>query len=93
MDRRRAPTAEQVGMAMCVALATSRLEDLTRDDRLLVMRALHFLQANGFSIDEAKATLRRMRLRLVDPLDRDGEASKSCAPPIRPSSWHEAPLL
>jgi hypothetical protein len=94
MDRRRAPTAEQFGMAMAVALATtSRLDDLTVADRQLVQRALAFLTANGFDVAEAKATMRRMRLKLVDPADRDGEASESCAPPIRPSVWGEEEAL
>lgn len=89
MDRRRAPTAEQIGMAMVTALATtSRGQvDLTRDDRHLVQAALHHLVANGFDIDEAKRTMRRIRNRLVDPADREGEASESCSAPLLPSSW------
>lgn len=88
MDRRKAPTAEQIGMAMCVALATtSRQADLTRDDRQLVQAALHHLKANGFDIAEARKTMLRLRRKLVDPLDREGEASDSCAPPLRHSSW------
>jgi hypothetical protein len=90
MDQRKAPTAETIGMALAVALATtSRLADLTPEDCQLVQRALHFLRANGFDIGEAKRTLRRMRIRLVDPADREGEESESCGPPIRPTGFPE----
>lgn len=87
MDARKAPTAEQIGMAMCVALATSKLGELTTEDRQLVQAALHNLKANGFSIDEAKATMRRLRNRLVDPKDREGEPAESCGRPLLPSAW------
>lgn len=88
MDSRKAPTAQQVGLALAVALATSKLRDLTTDDRSLVEKALHFLAANGFSVDEARMTMKRLRRKLVDPMDRDeGEATESCAPALRPSSW------
>ena len=83
LDRKRAPTMRDIGMAMAVALATtSNLRELTMDDQRLVQRALHDLKARGFSIDEAKATLRRLRIRMVDPMDRQGEATESCAAPI-----------
>jgi hypothetical protein len=83
MDRKRAPTASEVGMALAVALATtSNLRSLTGDDRNLVMRALHDLKARGYDIDQAKATMRRLRNKMMDPLDRQGEATESCAAPI-----------
>jgi hypothetical protein len=83
LDRRRAPTVEQVGMALATALATTTWSDtLTSLDYDLLKRALADLQARGFSIDEARRTLRRLRVKLVDPGDRAGEADESCGPPI-----------
>lgn len=83
MDRRRAPTVEQVGMALATALATTSWSDtLTALDYDLIRRALADLQARGFSIDEARRTLRRLRIKLVDPGDRQGEESEGCGPPI-----------
>jgi hypothetical protein len=83
MDRKRAPTASEVGMALAVALATTRnLRSFTVDDQRLVQRALHDLKDRGFSIDEALKTLRRLRIKMVDPSERQGEANESCAAPI-----------
>lgn len=82
-DRRRAPTVAEVGMSLAVALATTSWSDrLTSADYDLIRRALDALQARGFSIEEAKRTLRRLRIRLVDPGDRQGEESEGCGPPI-----------
>jgi hypothetical protein len=89
MDQRKAPTVSEIGMAMVTALVTARLDELTSPDRQLVMRALHFIKANGWDVDEAKRTLRRMRMRLVDPLDRQSEESETCGPPIRPAGFPE----
>ncbi len=78
MDRRKAPTAEQIGMAMVVAMATSsNLRGLTRAELDLFERAFHDLKARGFDIKEAVRTMRRLRNRLVDPADRDGEPTES----------------
>ncbi|MDT4740254.1 hypothetical protein [Bradyrhizobium sp. WYCCWR 12699] len=83
MDRRKAPTVEQVGLSLAVALATSSWSDKwTSLDYDLLRRALDDLKARGFSIDEARRTLRRLRIKLVDPGDRQGEADESCGPPI-----------
>lgn len=82
-DRRRAPTVSEVGMSLAVALATSSWSDrLTSLDYDLLRRALDDLQARGFSVEETKKTMRRLRLRLVDPGDRQGEESEGCGPPI-----------
>lgn len=83
MDRRKAPTVSEVGMSLAVALATSSWSDrLTSLDYDLIRRALDDLKARGFSIDEARRTLRRLRIKLVDPGDRQGEESEGCGPPI-----------
>ncbi|MHC2844913.1 hypothetical protein [Bradyrhizobium diazoefficiens] len=83
MDRRRAPTVGEVGMALAVALATTSWSDrLTSLDYDLIRRALADLEARGFSIEEAKRTLRRLRIKLVDPGDRQGEESEGCGPPV-----------
>lgn len=83
MDRRKAPTTTEVGMALATALATTSWHDrLTPADYDLIRRALCDLEARGFSIAETKKTLRRLRIRMVDPGDRAGEADDSCGPPI-----------
>ena len=74
MDRRKAPTLRDVGMALATALATTAFRSqLTPGDLNLLQRALLDLKARGFSIDETKRTLRRLRIRMVDPADREGE--------------------
>lgn len=84
MDRRKAPTTTEVGLALATALATTSWSDkLTGADYDLIRRALADLEARGFSIVEARKMLRRLRLKLVDPGDRDGEESEGCAAPIR----------
>jgi hypothetical protein len=91
MDARKAPTAQQCGLALAVALETTPgLADLTVDDMLLVKRALAYLRANGFDIAEPKKTMRRLRNKIVDPMDRGGEESENTGAPIRPSGWPEA---
>lgn len=83
LDRRKAPTVDQIGMALATALATTSWSDkLTSADYDLIRRALMALEARGFSIAEAKRTLRRLRIRMVDPGDRAGEESEGCGPPI-----------
>lgn len=83
MDRRRAPTVSDVGMALATALATSSWSDmLTPADYDLIRRALVDLEARGFDPKEVRKTMRRLRLRLVDPGDRQGEESEGCGPPI-----------
>lgn len=67
MDRRRAPTAAQLGMSLVTALARSDLNELTPDDRGLVGAMLVDLDARGFSLNEARETLRRLRDRVSDP--------------------------
>lgn len=90
MDRRKAPTTTEVGLALATALATSSWSDrLTALDYDLLRRALDDLKARGFSIEEAKKTLRRLRVRLVDPGDRAGEADESCGPP----TWEDGRKL
>ena len=86
LDQRGSPTTNQIGMAMVVALVTSKPEELTEADRGLIGRMLVELQAHGFSIVEAKAMLRRLRNRLVDPADRKGEPSGSPCAALAPSS-------
>jgi hypothetical protein len=83
MDKRKAPTTTEVGLALATALATTSWQDrLTPADYDLIRRALMDLEARGFSIDEARRTLRRLRIKLVDPGDRAGEESEGCGPPI-----------
>ncbi|OSJ32591.1 hypothetical protein BSZ19_18600 [Bradyrhizobium japonicum] len=77
MDRRKAPTAAEVGMALATALATTDWSDtLTSLDYDLIRRALSDLEARGFSNVEARRTMRRLRDRMVDPVDRPDEVTE-----------------
>jgi hypothetical protein len=64
-------------MAIVHAMVTSKLSLLTNDDRGILHAALLDLHARGFSLNEAKATLRRLRNKLVEPADRAGEPAES----------------
>ncbi|QOZ78858.1 hypothetical protein XH83_27720 [Bradyrhizobium sp. CCBAU 53351] len=93
MDRRKAPTTTDVGLALATALATSSWSDmLTPADYDLLRRALADLQARGFSIEETKKTMRRLRIRMVDPGDRQGEESEGCGPPIWQDDGRKLPF-
>ncbi|WP_339037518.1 hypothetical protein WHZ78_07310 [Bradyrhizobium symbiodeficiens] len=82
-DRSRSPDSHQIGLSMVKALITSRLSELTWTDRDLVARMLLDLRSRGFSIEETKQVLRRMRTRYVDPGDRADQPDHSCGPKIR----------
>jgi hypothetical protein len=88
LDRRKAATLEQIGKALCVALATTdRLEGLTDAEGSLLGRMIVDLKERGFDVVESMKTLRKLRNRLVDPADRQGEPTATTAAPIHPSSW------
>jgi hypothetical protein len=70
LDQRRAPSTQQIAMSMVVALVSAPLDQLTEADRGLVARMLVDLQNRGFSVSESQAMLRRLRNRIVDPVDR-----------------------
>jgi hypothetical protein len=93
LDRRCAPTTQQIAMAMVTALVTSRTDELTVADKGILGKALVDLHARGFDLKEAKAMLRRLRNRLVDEADRAGEPSDSTGEPLAPSSWGAAPKM
>jgi hypothetical protein len=82
MDSRAAPDVREIGMALVYSLITSRLSELTWTDKDILARALQDLQARGYDLHEAKATLRRLRNRMVDPGDRQGEPDDGCGKPI-----------
>jgi hypothetical protein len=87
-DRRKRPEARDVGMALLLALVTSPdLLDMTGRELRFVGAALADLEARGFDREETKAVMRRLRNRMVDPGDRQGEESESTGPAIVPSSW------
>jgi hypothetical protein len=78
---------------LAVALATtSDVGRMTRADFDLLRRALLDLEARGFSMTEARNVMRRLRIRMVDPAVRQGEASESTGPALTPSAWGEAEL-
>jgi hypothetical protein len=83
LDRAKRPTTHDIGMSLAVALATTNWQSLLTDaDYDLLRRALLDLQARGFSRDGALKTLRSLRIRLVDPADRQGEPDENCGMPI-----------
>ncbi|MDB6166015.1 MAG: hypothetical protein JWQ83_1155 [Lacunisphaera sp.] len=87
-DRQRRPESRDVGMALLIALVTSdHLRDMTSTELRFVGAALADLEARGFDREETKAVMRRLRNRLVDPGDRQGEDSETTGPAIAPSSW------
>lgn len=66
-DRKRAPTVNQIGMRLAVALATmENLDQLNPGDPGIVGRMLLDLQSQGFDVGETLATLKRLRKRLRD---------------------------
>lgn len=83
-DRRRRPEARDIGMAMVSALVTSPNLDhaMTSAELRFVSVALDDLVARGFDREQIKIVLRRLRVRLVDPGDRQGEVSETCGPAI-----------
>jgi hypothetical protein len=83
MDRKKSPDSREIGMSLVYALITSKLSEMTYSDHDLVARMLTDLQARGYDVVEAKKTLRRMRNRYVDPVDRQDEPSESTGAQLR----------
>ena len=83
MDSRAAPDSREIGMALVHAVINTRLREMTWTDKDILARALMDLHARGFSVVEAKRTLRRIRNRHVDPADRQGEEDENCGPALR----------
>jgi hypothetical protein len=93
LDRRKAPTVRDVGMSLAVALATTNdFGRMTKADFDLLRRAILDLVARGFSETEARSTMRKLRIKMVDPGDRAGEASESTGPAIRLAGEAELPF-
>lgn len=87
-DRLRRPEARDIGMALISALVTSPdLLDMTGGELRFVGAALADLEARGFDREQTKRVLRRLRNRMVDPDDRQGEESETTGPAIVPTSW------
>ena len=62
---------------------------MTDPELEFVSVALADLAARGFDPEETKRVLRRLRNRLVDPGDRQGEESESTNAAISPTAWGE----
>jgi hypothetical protein len=56
---------------------TANLDELTKMDHGIVGRALVDLQRRGFCIVEARDMLLKLRARMVDPADGEGEFLRS----------------
>ena len=56
---------------------TANLDELTKMDHGIVGRALVDLQRRGFCIVEARDMLQKLRARMVDPADGEGEFLRS----------------
>jgi hypothetical protein len=81
LDQRAAPSTAQIGVAMVMSLVTADSKSMTRSDWNLVGRALANLQSRGFDLSEVKASLRKLRNRVVDPADREDEHTESTGEP------------
>lgn len=91
LDRLRRPEARDIGMSLVTALVTSPdLLDMTGREVRFVTAALADLDARGFDRNETLKVLRRLRNRLLDSDDRQGEETESTGPAITPSSWKKA---
>jgi len=87
-DRAGRPECRDIGMALVSALVTSEnLLDMTWSEVRFVTAALADLETRGFDRAQTLKVLRRLRNRLVDPDDRQGEESESTGTAIEPSSW------
>jgi hypothetical protein len=83
-DRRGRPEARDIGMSLVTALVTSQdLMSMTGPEVRFVTAALADLEARGFDRAQVLRVLRRLRNRLLDPGDRQGEESESTGP----ASW------
>lgn len=87
LDRLRRPESADIGKALVTALVTSKnLLDMTEPEIRFVTAALAELESRGFDRAQTLRVLRRLRNRMVDPGDRQGEESESTGPAIMPSS-------
>ena len=78
LDRRRAPTVEQMGRAFIAAFATmDNINMMTAVELPAFNRMLVDLERRGFDLSEAKRTLRRLRNRMLDASAREGEPDDS----------------
>jgi hypothetical protein len=73
LDQRRSPSTYQIGMALVVALATAKFEQMTDSDWSLVTNAMVDLQRRGYDLAEVKESLRRIRHRMRDAVDDVGK--------------------
>ncbi|MGJ4932560.1 hypothetical protein ACQR1I_09235 [Bradyrhizobium sp. HKCCYLS2038] len=80
MDQARVPDTNTFGRALVYALVTSSMDQLTELDRSIVGRALLDLRSRGYDVVAQNKALRRLRNRLVDPADRQGEPDYPGAP-------------
>lgn len=88
LDRLGRPECRDIGMALVTALASSPdLMTMTGPEVRFVSAALADLESRGFDRKQVLRVLRRLRNRLVDPGDRQGEESESTGAVIVPSSW------
>jgi hypothetical protein len=86
LDRRKRPTASQVGIALAVAFAAHPdFYEIYRLEGSILERALEHLKLNGFSIAEAQDVLRQMRRRLLRESLSDEVTSRGSA--LDASSW------
>jgi hypothetical protein len=86
LDRRKRPTASQVGIALAVAFAAHPdFYEIYRLEGSILERALAHLKSNGFSIAEAQDVLRRMRRRMLGESLSDDVTSRGSA--LEASSW------
>jgi hypothetical protein len=86
LDRRKRPTASQVGIALAVAFAAHPdFYEIYRLEGSILQRALEHLKSNGFSIDEAQDVLRQIRRRMLGESLSGDVTSRGSA--LDASSW------
>ncbi|MEH2536498.1 MULTISPECIES: hypothetical protein [unclassified Bradyrhizobium] len=84
LDRLGRPEARDIGMSLVTALASSPdLLSMTGPEVRFVSAALADLESRGFDRAQVLRVLRRLRNRLLDPADRQGEESESTGPANR----------
>jgi hypothetical protein len=78
LDRNRRPEASDIGMALVTALVTSNdLRNATGPELRFVTAALADLESRGFDRAQVLHVLRRLRKRLVNPVDRKADESEN----------------
>jgi hypothetical protein len=87
LDRQRRPESADIGKALLLALVMSKnLLDMTQPEVQFVTAALDDLAVRGFDRAQTLKVLRRLRNRLMDPADLQGEEPESSSSTVMSST-------